>query len=202
MRPPARSGRRRTSIVARRRRWLLGLLAVTTVTVVLAAVGVISWPLQFVVDVVLVAFCIHLRSQARRALAVARQRRPAATPAAPVARPTAAPAVAAARMRPARRAAPVPADRGWPDPAETVVVAATGTDSAEATDDTWEPVPVPLPTYAMKPPAPAYQADPTYTDPVYAPSTPAAEAAEAVASDEVVDADLDDILERRWAVND
>src|SRR4051794_2703097 len=65
----ARSGGRRTSIVVRRRRLLLGLLGLTFLTMLLAVSGVISWPLQIVVDVILVAFCVHLRAQARRAVA-------------------------------------------------------------------------------------------------------------------------------------
>src|SRR4051794_20082201 len=60
----ARAARQRTSIVARRRQMLLGLLVVTFLTMVLAAAGAISWPLQVVIDVILVAFCMHLRAQA------------------------------------------------------------------------------------------------------------------------------------------
>ena len=59
-------------------------------------------------------------------------------------------------------------------------------------EETWEPVPVPRPTYTMKPPAPS----------------PAAAAYDSDATEEmapVVDdapTELDEILERRWAVND
>jgi hypothetical protein len=163
----------------------------------LAAVGVISWPLQIVVDVILAAFCIHLRAQARRTAAMARQRRrPAAAPAPgrPASRPAARPA--AARPRPAAPARPLE------QPLE-----ATGTD-----DDTWEPVPVPRPTYTLKPPAPVEIpsgiVDPLRdTDPyntmaaVY--EEPLAPGSEVIAAEpEVVDSDLDEILERRWAVND
>lgn len=196
---PARPPRRRASIVARRRRWLLGLLSVTFLTVVLAAAGALSWPLQLLFDVVLAGFVIHLRKQARRSVAVtvARQRpAPAARPAAPAAPAASRPAAPAPRP-----AAPVtvPVADAATEPMEPIVepvlepvVAATGTD--DAAGDTWEPVPVPPPTYVMKPPAPAFEADPTYTDPVYSPA-PATAAAEG-------ETDLDDILERRWAVND
>lgn len=194
---PSRPGRGRPSLVARRRRLLLGLLALTALTFLLAAAGVVSWPLQFVVDVILVAFCLHLRAQARRAVAVARQRR----------RATVAPAAAAA-------AAPMPSSRPAyrPAPAETVaaeaVLEATGTDGEDYSGEqpvTWEPVPVPPPTYTMKPTAPAYEADAGYTTPSYAPVTrpDAADVAPAAAAEGApTDLDLDEILERRWAVND
>src|SRR3954471_8415211 len=172
-RTPGPAARRRPSLIARRRRLLLGLLAVTFLTFVLAAAGVISWPLQVVFDVILVAFGIHLRAQVRRAAAVSRQRRratvastrPAGRPAAP--RPRQAPPPAAPRVATAVDEAP----------AETFSedrVAATGTDDTGAYDraveDTWEPVPVPRPTYTLKAPAPpevpTYEVDPLRdTDP-------------------------------------
>ena len=186
----------RPSIVARRRRLLLGLLALTFVTMLLAMVGVISWPLQIVIDVILVSFCVHLRAQARRAAAVARQRRRAAVAAQlPVPAATRRPMPAPVRTAPAAHPEPVT------EPIERVVVetASTGTDDAAADDATWEPVPVPRPTYTMKPPAPAYEADPTYAPPVYEPAAAAAEVPEEVIEG---DSDLDEILERRWAVND
>jgi hypothetical protein len=77
-------------------------------------------------------------------------------------------------------------------------LAPTGTDMIdESAGETWEPVPVPRPTYTMKPPAPAYEADPTYAPPVYEPAQPAA-----AYDGEDTETDLDEILERRWAVND
>jgi hypothetical protein len=94
-------------------------------------------------------------------------------------------------------------------------LAATGTDDlieGDAADETWEPVPVPRPTYTMKPPAPAYEADPTYSPPVYEPAARAEDVlyehvdrAEEAIAQQVADereTDLDEILERRWAVND
>ena len=193
---PARRPRTRTSLVARRRRLMLGLLGLTFFTMLLAAVGVMSWALQVVFDVILIAFCIHLRAQVKRSAAVARQRsrRAAAapTPRRPVSRP-------AAPARPRRPAASSPT---VDEPLE-----ATGTD-----DDTWQPVPVPRPTYTLKPPAPVEipsgivdplrDTDPYNTmAPVY--EEPLAPGSEVIAAEsEVVDSDLEDILDRRWAVND
>jgi hypothetical protein len=197
--------RQRGSIVARRRRLLLGMLLVTFLTMVLAVAGVMSWALQVVVDVILVAFCIHLRAQAKRAAVTARQRQGAAArqrrraAAAPSARP------AAGRPAPARRADPV----ARPQPAAASVeeaLEATGTD-----DDTWEPVPVPRPTYTLKPPAPvevpADVIDPLRdTDPyntMAATYDEPAPGSEVIATEyEDVESDLDGILDRRWAVND
>ncbi|HEU5034336.1 MAG TPA: hypothetical protein VFT62_06210 [Mycobacteriales bacterium] len=214
---PARPARRKASLVARRRRLLLGLLALTFVTFVAAAAGALPWPVQIVVDLLLVAFCAHLRSQARRVAATSRSR----TATAAVAPAAAARATAGPATRPAHPAAgaapavveddvatavfhPNDADEAMRFPVEpampTVAPAATGTDGGtdggiDSAADTWQPVPVPRPTYTMKPPAPAFQADPTYTDPVYSPPAVSAEV-------DADDTDLDEILDRRWAVND
>jgi hypothetical protein len=201
--PAPRPGRRPTSLVARRRRLLLGLLAVTFLTMVLAVVGIVSWPLQIVVDVILVAFLWHLRAQAKRTAELSRSRRVASA--------------APATTRPSLPAVPVPAAAA-PAPAAPAAaavaapLAATGTDDLVepgVEDETWEPVPVPRPTYTMKPPAPAYEADPTYSPPVYERAEEAiydrAERAEEAIAQQVADereTDLDEILERRWAVND
>jgi hypothetical protein len=190
-RPSAPAAQRsRASLVARRRRALLVLASVVVLTFPLAVAGVISWPLQLVLDLVLGAFVAHLRAQARRTAVVSRRRR----------RATAAPARASAP-----RPMPMPAR----EPAAPVVVpetiaATVTTDVAVAMDVaaesggaevTWEPIPVPPPTYTLKPAAP--------------PAAPAAPAAsyqpDAVAVDDGTDdlpSELDEILERRWAVND
>lgn len=191
------TARRSTSLVARRRRLLLGMLVVTFLTMVLAAAGVISWPLQIVVDVILVAFCIHLRAQAKRAAATTRQRRRAA--------------VAPSTRRPVSR--PAPARPTAPESAPAMPAAASA-DPLEATgtDDTWEPVPVPRPTYTLKAPAPvevpAEAIDPLRdTDPYNAMTAvydeQVALGSESIAVEEgEADSDLDEILTRRWAVND
>ncbi len=196
----AKATRPRTSLVARRRRLLLGLLGLTLFTMLLASVGVLSWALQVVVDVILVAFCIHLRAQVKRATAISKQGR------APLARGAGRAATAPTPRRPANRPAarPRPAAEGLPvdEPLE-----ATGTD-----DDTWQPVPVPRPTYTLKPPAPVEipsdivdpfrDTDPYNTmAPVY--EEPLAPGSEVIAAEsEVIDSDLEEILDRRWAVND
>lgn len=205
----ARPARRPVSAVARRRRLLLGLLVVTFMTMVLAVAGAFSWALQAVVDAILVAFCVHLRAQARQAAAVSRQRRRATV--APASAdtswlpPAPAPAVAEPAVVPAAQWAPEPATEVEVEPAAAdeapvrqplVAWRSTGTEAAAGSS--WEPVPVPRPTYTMKPPAPAYEADPTYSPPVYQ---------RRAVEDEgtAVDAEtgeLDEILERRWAVND
>jgi hypothetical protein len=191
---------------------MLGLLVVTFLTMLLAFAGVISWPLQIVVDVILVAFCIHLRAQAKRAVAVSRQRRRAT--------------VAPPAPRPMRRPAAPPAARPRPTPAAVTAerdepLAATGTDDAGAdgrsVEDTWEPVPVPRPTYTLKAPAPPEvpidTIDPLRdTDPyntlLVSDESLAAPGAEVIAAQSAqtdsgeVETDLDHILERRWAVND
>ena len=196
------------SIVARRRRLFLGLAVVTFFTFLLAAAGMFSWVLQILLDVVLVAFCIHLRAQARRAAALARRRRVARPDGA---RATAAPArqAPAARTRPRPAMTPAAAAFAAPPEASYQQVAdqpleATGTD-----DDTWEPVPVPRPTYTMKPPAPVEVPvdliDPLRdTDPYNSMAAayddmPAPGAEVIAAADEDLETDLDDILQRRWA---
>src|SRR4051812_27026437 len=73
---PARPavGAARASMVRRRRRTTFALLGVVTLTALFAMAGMFPWLAQLVVDVVLVSFLAHLRTQARRAAAVARQR--------------------------------------------------------------------------------------------------------------------------------
>jgi len=97
-RPPVARATRsaRPSLAARRRRTFLVLLGVVGLTFVLAVAGLLWWPLQIVVDLLLAGFVVHLRTQARRASAVSRQRRRAATaPAAAAAAAAAAPVVPA-----------------------------------------------------------------------------------------------------------
>jgi hypothetical protein len=185
-------------MVRRRRRTTFALLGLATLTAVLMAAGMIPWPLQLAIDLVLVAFVVHLRTQARSAAAVARQRRQA----------TVAAARSAAPARPARPsrsvpAVPVPAapmaDPQLALPAATVDVTWSDADTPAAVveaeisvEETWEPVPVPRPTYTFMPPAPS----------------PAAAAYDSDATEEMapvvddVPTDLDEILERRRAVND
>jgi hypothetical protein len=176
----------RATMVRRRRRTTIVLLGMATLTAVPAALCAFPWLVQVAFDLVLVAFLAHLRTQARRAAAVALRHHQA-------------PVVAAERSAPAR---PAPA-AGVAEPA----TAAPGSDVSWteelragaafevelAADETWQPVPVPPPTYTLKPPAPspaaaAYDSDSTE------------EMARTVVDE--VPTELDEILDRRWAVND
>ncbi|MBV9292430.1 MAG: hypothetical protein JO222_08265, partial [Frankiales bacterium] len=126
------------SIVARRRRMLLGMAGVAFLTFVLAIAGVLSWPLQAVFDVVVIAFCIHLRAQARRATVLSRTRSAApAASAAPASR-MAAPRMPAAA--PAAQSVAAPAAPAASGPATATVD--DWDEDDEWGDDTWQPVPV------------------------------------------------------------
>jgi hypothetical protein len=192
----------------RRRRTLIGLLSATVLTLALAIVvgGLPLWLLQGLADVALGAFVWHLYQRGRQAAAVARQRRRAA----------AATRVPAPLAEPARRPAPVarPLPTPQPQPAVAAEPVARPVErdqpltvdepqqlplTAEAAAGSWEPVPVPPPTYTMKPAAPARPprtaeyAD--YSEPLVPPVTED--------RGELDDtADLGEILDQRWAVND
>lgn len=180
----------RGSVAARRRRTLIVLFALTVLAVAGTAVGPIPWPVQLLPELLLVGFVVNLRHRARRAAAVSRQRRRDAVAPQPVSLPD--------WTVPA--AEPVVAEAAFDETFEDSVVfdeASAETisyDEPQPTepeqDNTWEPKPVPRPTYTMKPPAPA--ADPLL-------------AADDDPADEDADdglGDLDLILEQRWAVND
>jgi hypothetical protein len=237
------ASRRPITAATRRRRTLIGLLAVTVVTLAAAMYlgGSRLWVPQFVVDVLFVAFVANLVLNGRRAAPVRSTR---AAPAArrrpvPVARPArmVAPAEAVepalVRAAPARReslfdqvSAPAAMDLEWTlsDPlfdqtaeldlagaervaaaqtaqAEPVVIDLSSYEETIAAEPEleiggrpWEPVPVPRPTYTTKPTAPAR----TPRAPIFEPLLPPVEtAAEADPAD-----DLEEILDRRWAVND
>lgn len=197
--------RRKASLAVRRRRVLLALLGVAFLTMLLAAAGAVSWVLQLVIDLFVVAFVVHLRTQARRSAALARSRRRVVArpvtdaPAAPVT-PTAA-RYAAHLARAAEVALDEPAALAEP---EVVPAEATGTDDASA----WEPVPVPPPTYTMKPPAPPRRYPPVRADSdelvedAVGDEAVAASAASSVSEPVEDDGQLDEILTHRWAVND
>jgi hypothetical protein len=192
--------RRPMTPATRRRRTVFGLLLAAVVTLVLAVVigGMPLWLLQGAADLALGALIWHLHRRAQRAAAVVRQRRrAAAAQRVPVAEPLSRPA-------PMARPAPVVLP-------ETAVAAVAATSpaapevadelplTAEAAAGSWEPVPVPPPTYTMKPAAPARPPRTTeyadYSEPLVPPV--------AEDRDELDDtADLAEILEQRWAVND
>jgi hypothetical protein len=130
-------------------------LALVSLGVWLAGVGAALY-VHVLVDLLAVAFVVHCRRQAvlRAQLRTARPRARAVAPAArpAVARPAARPTRIAGipdRMpqRPAPLTAPLPAPAARYEDQQPTVAAATGTDS-------WDPVPVPVPTYVTKPTAP------------------------------------------------
>ena len=182
---PAASAARAT-MVRRRRRTTIVLLSAVTLTALLAVVGVFPWLAQIAVDLLMVAFVAHLRTQARRAAAEARQRRRAPVAAA---RPAAARPAAPARPAVAEPAVEAAVDVSW---TEELRAGSAFAVEVEA-DGSWQPVPVPPPTYTLKPPAPA-PASAAY-------DSESTEEMEPVVVDEVP-TELDEILERRWAVND
>jgi hypothetical protein len=191
----------RASMVRRRRRTTFALLGLVTLTALFAVVGVFPWIAQLAVDVLLVGFFAHLRTQARRGAAVARQRDRGMVAAAPAAaavrRATSArSAPAAASAAPAARPAAEPAMPAIAWGADQIrnedIVPAAAVEVEVVVDETWQPVPVPPPTYTLKPAAPA---------PATASYDPdATEEMERVGDE--VPTELDEILARRRAVND
>jgi hypothetical protein len=193
--------RRPMTPAMRRRRTLIGLLLAAVVTLVLAAVvgGLPLWLLQVAADLALGAFVWHLHRRAQRAAAVVRQRRrAAAAQRVPLVEPLSRPAASMARPVPVTL--PETAVAAAPAAAPVAPVLADELPlTAEATAGSWEPVPVPPPTYTMKPAAPARPPRTTeyadYSEPLVPPV--------AQDRDELDDtADLAEILEQRWAVND
>ncbi|MER5929604.1 hypothetical protein [Streptomyces sp. NPDC002054] len=155
----------RLQVLARRRRTTALLFLVFTLGAVVAAVGGLRFLWAPAVPAVLLSvYIVHLRVQERRRFAFTMDRRRAEA--------------AARRLResrPRRRAAEAPAAAAGadPDPAPPVSPQEAGrralveqTDHAEWVDqqkerergpargDSWEPVPVPLPTYVTAPVAP------------------------------------------------
>jgi hypothetical protein len=197
-------GRERRPLTAalRRRRTLIGLLLASFATLALAVVvgGLPLWLLQGMVDVALGAFVWHLYQRGRQAAAVVRQRRRAA----------AATRVPAPLAEPVRRSAPMstPVPFVQPEPAVVAEPLAEPIEAVEAQElpltaearaGSWEPVHVPPPTYTMKPAAPARPPRTTeyadYSEPLVPPA--------AEDRNELDDtADLGEILDQRWAVND
>ncbi|MFI8435206.1 gephyrin-like molybdotransferase receptor GlpR [Streptomyces sp. NPDC079020] len=162
---------KRSQVLARRRRTTVVLFLGFTLGAVVAAVGGLSFLWAPAVPAVLLStYIVHLRAQERRRFAFTMDRRRAE--------------VAAQRLRESRPrrhqpAAPAPAEpdeepeahHPQPEPAPVVSPQEAGrralveqTDHAEWVDqqrdrgpaqgDSWEPVPVPLPTYVTAPVAP------------------------------------------------
>ncbi|MFI0828631.1 gephyrin-like molybdotransferase receptor GlpR [Streptomyces roseolus] len=159
---------RRGKALARRRRTTIVLFSAFTLGAVVAAVGGVAflWA-PGVPAVLLSAYIVHLRGQERRRFVYVMDRRRAEA--------------AAARLRETRRAA-APAPEPEPSPAPPVSpqeadrrALVEQTDHAEWVDqqrergpargDSWDPVPVPLPTYVTAPVAPRASNGVDVTDP-------------------------------------
>jgi len=193
---PASRERVRPSLAARRRRTFLVLLGLVGLTFVLAVSGVLPIVVQVLADLALIAFVVHLRLQARRAAELARRRRRAAAPRPDFAEPDrVAPRWAATSTEPMIDLTAAEAEAA----AEAAQAALAATDPHG-----WEPIPVPRPTYTMKPAAPAVARPPAAAS--AAGQAVVAEPVEAPADEVDYDladrSELDEILERRWAVND
>ena len=194
---------RRPMTPARRRRRLLLVLVVLSVATLVGAIVGPLWLLapHLQVDLLLGAFLVHLRrtavARAEREWRTAMAQRPARRPA-PVVAEAAPVAPPAPVLRVPVHVAGIPdrmpsrADVGASCPVMAPVEqpAARGAQGAP-----WSPVPVPVPTYVTAPTAPR-------------PSAPPAAAADGLADAErdlgIVDSgpELDEILDRRRAVND
>lgn len=158
---------RRSAVLARRRRTTVILFLTFTLGAVVAAVGGLGflW-VPAVPAVLLSAYIVHLRAQERRRFAFVMDRRRAEIAAQrlrerqPRRQP---PAVAEAEDEPEPHPAPEPEPVVSPQEADRRALVEQ-TDHAEWVDqqrergpergDSWEPVPVPLPTYVTAPVAP------------------------------------------------
>lgn len=189
----------RARLAARRRRVLFVLLLATLVGVLLNVLGVVGWYAPTVGGVLVAAFLVHLRTQARRMRELDRRRR--ATEARLRARSQRLDRASPGAVRPVVPNAPAA------EPAPT-----REPESAPAPPETgWQPTPVPLPTYVTKPTAPArVSRSIDLGGEAWVPPRPTApeepEAPEPVAEPEP--APVDDVLEevdpvtQRRAVND
>ncbi|GGY60537.1 divisome protein SepX/GlpR [Streptomyces omiyaensis] len=159
---------RRGKALARRRRTTIVLFSAFTLGAVVAAVGGVAFLWAPAVPAVLLsAYIVHLRGQERRRFVYVMDRRRAEA--------------AAARLRESRRAAaPTPEPEPTPAPVVSPQEAdrralVEQTDHAEWVDqqrergpargDSWDPVPVPLPTYVTAPVAPRASNGVDVTDP-------------------------------------
>ncbi|MEW1721521.1 gephyrin-like molybdotransferase receptor GlpR [Streptomyces sp. NPDC093109] len=174
----------RSQVLARRRRTTVVLFLAFTLGAVVAAVGGLGFLWAPAVPAVLLStYIVHLRGQERRRFAFTMDRRRAEAAAQRLRenRPRRhQPAASAAAGEPAEEPDPVPGPA--PEPVATVSPQEAGrralveqTDHAEWVDqqrergpargDSWEPVPVPLPTYVTAPVAPRATGGVDVTDP-------------------------------------
>lgn len=184
MEPPraheARLHEVRQRVVMRRRRVVLGLVALTLGLLATSLwISAALWIPQALCDVLLVTYLVHLRREttrmaARRSRAAARVRRAAEQTAA---------ALAASSAR-------LDGLAHLTTPANAVII-------ERQEDGSWHPVPVPLPTYVTAPVAPSQPAAAAQSSPEL---DKAGEAA-GISTEDDLDRRLDD-MERRLAVND
>ncbi|MFF0560546.1 gephyrin-like molybdotransferase receptor GlpR [Streptomyces sp. NPDC004266] len=168
--PGAAERARRGKVLARRRRTTTLLFAAFTLGAVVAAVGGVAFLWAPAVPALLLsAYIVHLRIQERRRFVYVMDRRRAEA--------------AAARLRESRRPVPTPEPEADPAPVAPAVspqeadrrALVEQTDHAEWVDqqrergpargDSWDPVPVPLPTYVTAPVAPRATSGIDITDP-------------------------------------
>ncbi|MFJ5832327.1 gephyrin-like molybdotransferase receptor GlpR [Streptomyces sp. NPDC093089] len=156
---------RRGKVLARRRRTTTLLFGGFTLGAVVAAVGGVTFLWAPAVPALLLsAYIVHLRIQERRRFVYVMDRRRAED--------------AAARLRESRRPTPTPEPAADPTPSPQEAdrrALVEQTDHAEWVDqqrergpargDSWDPVPVPLPTYVTAPVAPRASSGIDITDP-------------------------------------
>jgi hypothetical protein len=130
---PATEPSARARLVGRRRRRLSILAGVVVLSALLAVLGALPFLLQVLLDLVLVAYLVHLRTEARRAAELT-DRRPGAA-----GRPAG---------RPARR--PAPARPPAAGPLEVEPTAEEAELAPAVGGSEWSPVPVPPPSYVTK----------------------------------------------------
>ena len=217
--PPAarrRPGLRTTSsVTVRRRRVLAGLLLTVLVTSVLAPLSAVPWWAPVTAVVAVLGWLVHCRLQARTRVEVTRTRTAARSRSrSRLMRFDALERLMAVRRELAEERAAE--DARWEEAERRMAaMAAMGAGQATGGADGWTPVPVPLPTYVTKPPAPrraptidltnpgawtSAQTQGPVESPAGAAARPAAMAALLDDADEADD-QLDAIIERR-AVND
>ncbi|MFE0643888.1 hypothetical protein ACFW2Y_20085 [Streptomyces sp. NPDC058877] len=168
--PGAAERARRGKVLARRRRTTTLLFVAFTLGAVVAAIGGVAFLWAPAAPALLLsAYIVHLRAQERRRFVYVMDRRRAEA--------------AAARLRESRRPAPTPEPEAEQTPAVPSVspqeadrrALVEQTDHAEWVDQqrergparggSWEPVPVPLPTYVTAPVAPRATSGVDITDP-------------------------------------
>jgi hypothetical protein len=195
----------RPRLAARRRRLLLALTLSTLLLAGVAGLGNLPWWSPLLGVMLLTLFVVHLRLQARRAAAVDRRRRA-------LTRSAQSQQLRRDREDWVRRAR----DRRTLGAADTDLDLDANAVPVAVDPDAWAPVPVPLPTYVTAPKAVRRtrvidlttpgawtsgrlrEEEPSAIDPAARRITEGAQPEDA--TDEALDGELDDIIERRPAV--